>query len=284
MGTNAVTKVVTDEIGITEKFMTDLKAFALTKGLDVVEAVILFVVGYMICLYIRKAAEHILERSNVDPSAKTFISEIIFFFCLAIVTIVALGTAGVAAGTLAAAFGGIGLAIGLGLKDNISNVASGIFILIFRPFKVGDYIQVGNNQGTVTDIRIMYTLVSTLSNQMIVMPNSSLINSVIKNYSAFDTRNLEFTFDVGYGTNLTECIALLKKVFSENAYVMNKEKLPIYVSGMAESSIRIYVRAQVERTKYFEAQNDLYIKVKEALDHAGIEIPFPQVVVHRAAD
>ena len=284
METNAVTKVVTDEISITAKFMGDLKMFALTKGLDLIEAVILFIVGYIVCRYIRKAVEHILERSNVDPSAKTFISEIIFFFCLAIVAIVALGTAGVAAGTLAAAFGGVGLAIGLGLKDNIGNVASGIFILIFRPFRVGDYIQVGTNQGTVTDIRIMYTLISTLGNQMIVIPNSSLINSVIKNFSAFETRNLEFTFDVGYSTDLPACIALLKKIFTEDGYVLNKENLPIYVSAMAESSIRIYVRAQVDRQKYFEAQNELYIKVKEAFDKNGIDIPLPQIVVHQAKE
>ena len=107
METNAVTKVVTDEISITAKFISDFKMFAITKGLDLVEAIILFIIGYILCRYIRKAAEHILEKSNVDPSAKTFISEIIFFFCLAIVAIVALGTAGVAAGTLAAAFGGV---------------------------------------------------------------------------------------------------------------------------------------------------------------------------------
>lgn len=284
METNAVTKVVTDEIGITAKFISDLKLFALTKGLDIIEAVILFAVGYIICRYIRKAVEHILEKSNVDPSAKTFISEIIFFFCLAIVAIVSLGTAGVAAGTLAAAFGGIGLAIALGLKDNIGNVASGIFILIFRPFRVGDYIQVGSSQGTVTDIRIMYTLISTLGNQMIVIPNSSLINSVIKNYSAFETRNLEFTFDVGYDTNLPDCIALLKKIFTEDSFVLNKDNLPIYVNSLAESSIRIYVRAQVDRQKYYDAQNELYIKVKEGFDQAGIDIPFPQVVVHQAKD
>lgn len=284
METNAVTKVVTDEIGITAKFISDLKLFALTKGLDIIEAVILFAVGYIICRYIRKAVEHILEKSNVDPSAKTFISEIIFFFCLAIVAIVSLGTAGVAAGTLAAAFGGIGLAIALGLKDNIGNVASGIFILIFRPFRVGDYIQVGSSQGTVTDIRIMYTLISTLGNQMIVIPNSSLINSVIKNYSAFETRNLEFTFDVGYDTNLPDCIALLKKIFTEDSFVLNKDNLPIYVNSLAESSIRIYVRAQVDRQKYYDAQNELYIKVKEGFDQAGIDIPFPQIVVHQAKD
>ena len=162
MEPSVVTKVVTDELSITTRFINGLKEFAMTRGIDFLEALIIFIIGYIICRYIRRAVAHILEKSDVDPSAKTFIEEIIFFFCLAIVVLVALGTAGVGTGTLAAAFGGVGLAIGLGLKDNIGNVASGIFILIFRPFRVGDYIQVASNQGTVTEISIMYTMLSTL--------------------------------------------------------------------------------------------------------------------------
>lgn len=282
MEPSVVTKVVTDELSITTRFMNGLKELAMTRGIDFLEALIIFIIGYIICRYIRRAVAHILEKSEVDPSAKTFIEEIIFFLCLAIVVLVALGTAGVGTGTLAAAFGGMGLAIGLGLKDNIGNVASGIFILIFRPFRVGDYIQVASNQGTVTEISIMYTMLSTLGNQRIVIPNSSLTSSVIKNFSAYDTRNLEMTFDVGYDTDLKSCVELLKKIFTEDAYVVDKEKLTIYVSGMADSSIRIYVRVAVERAKYYEAQNDLYIRVKEAFDAAGIDIPFPQLVVHQA--
>lgn len=284
MEPNVVTKVVTDEISITTQFMNGLKSFALTRGIDFLEAIIIFAIGYIICRYIRRVVEHILNRTEVDPSAKTFIEEIIFFFCLAVVTLVALGTAGVSTGTLAAAFGGIGLAIGLGLKDNIGNVASGIFILTFRPFKVGDYIQVGSNQGTVTEISIMYTMLSTLGNQRIVIPNSSLTSTVIKNFSTYDVRNLEFTLDVGYDTNLKECTTLLRKLFTEDDYVVDKEKLTIYVSAMAESSIQIYVRAAVERAKYYEAQNALYIKVKEAFDRAGIDIPYPQLVVHQGKE
>ncbi len=282
METNVVTKVVTDEIDITTRFIQGVTDFALTKGVDVIEAIIIFAVGYMICRYIRRVADHILTKSDVDPSARTFIEEIIFFFCLAIVSIVALGTAGVGNGTLAAAFGGIGLAIGLGLKDNIGNVASGIFILIFRPFQVGDYVQIGTSQGTVTSISIMYTMLSTLGNQRIVVPNSSLTKTVIKNFSTNNTRNLEYTFDVGYDTDLKACVALLRDLFAKSPYVVDKEALAVYVSEMAESSIRIYVRAPVDRTKYYEALNAMYIEVKENFDKAGIDIPYPQLVVHQA--
>ena len=277
MSENVVEKVVNNELDMTAGLISGVKNFAVTKGVDIFQAIIIFIIGYMICCWLRGVVRRLLARSNVEPSAISFISEIIFFLCLAGVIIMALSAAGVAPATLAAAFGGIGLAIGLGLKDNIGNVASGIFILIFRPFRVGDYIKVG-------DRRVMYTEISTLGNQMIVIPNSRLTDSVIKNYSFFETRNIEFTFDVAYDTDLAKCVELLQKLFSADAYVLNGAELPIYVSSMGESSIRIYVRAQVERSKYNEAQNHLYIKVKNAFDEAGIEIPFPQLVVHHARD
>lgn len=284
MSGNVVEKVVNNELDMTAGLISGVKNFAVTKGVDIFQAIIIFSIGYMICCSLRGVVRRLLARSNVEPSAISFISEIIFFLCLAGVIIMALSAAGVAPATLAAAFGGIGLAIGLGLKDNIGNVASGIFILIFRPFRVGDYIKVGDSEGSVVDIRVMYTEISTLGNQMIVIPNSRLTDSVIKNYSFFETRNIEFTFDVAYDTDLAKCVELLQKLFSADAYVLNGAELPIYVSSMGESSIRIYVRAQVERSKYNEAQNHLYIKVKNAFDEAGIEIPFPQLVVHHARD
>mgnify|MGYP000018979700 CR=1 FL=1 len=256
MEPNVVTKVVTDELSITTRFINGLKELAMTRGIDFLEALIIFIIGYIICRYIRRAVAHILEKSEVDPSAKTFIEEIIFFFCLAIVVLVALGTAGVGTGTLAAAFGGMGLAIGLGLKDNIGNVASGIFILIFRPFRVGDYIQVASNQGTVTEISIMYTMLSTLGNQRIVIPNSSLTSSVIKNFSAYDTRNLEMTFDVGYDTDLKSCVALLKKVFTEDAYVDGESTIAISAIAYKGSEITAKINGKSIALKEVEGQLD----------------------------
>ena len=281
---NAVSQAVASELDLTGQILKNSKDVLLNRGMDWATAILIFIIGYIICRYIRRGVRHLLERSNVDPSARSFISEIVFFFFLAIVTLFALGTAGFNAGTLAAAFGGIGLAIALGLKDNIGNVASGIFILIFRPFRVGDYVKTSVGEGTVKDIRIMYTVLSTLGNQMIVIPNSSLTNSSIKNYSYNDVRNLEYTFSVGYDTDLRACLAILRKVFTESPYIVDKEGLVIYISEMAASSINIYVRASVARPRYFEAMNELYVEVKEAFDREGIEIPFPQIVVHTAKE
>ncbi len=282
MAANVIEQIVTEEVDFTTSLIRAFKEFLYNKGIDIIEAVIIFTIGYFICRWIRSVVRRILNRSSADPSANSFVSEIIFFFALAIVLIMSLATLGVAPSTLAATFGGLGLAIGLGLKDNIGNVASGIFILIFRPFKVGDYIAISGGEGTVKDIRIMYTEIATQGNQMIAIPNSKLTNSIIKNYSSFGTRNIEFTFDVDYDTDLAKCIELLKKIFSEDEYVLNGADMPIYVNEMAESSIRIYVRPQVERVKYFEARNQLFLKVKKAFDEAGISIPFPQLVIHQS--
>ncbi len=255
--------------------------FALTKGPELLAACLIAAIGYMICRWIRRVIFNVLTQSSVESSAVTFITEIAYFFCLTVVAVMVLGTLGFSTTSLSAALGGIGLGIGLALKDKISNVASGIYILIFCPFRVGDYIDAGGYSGTVANIRIMYTELQTTGNQMIIVPNLNMTSSIITNYSYLDTRNVEMNIGVGYDTDLPSCLDLLRKVVTESPYVKNKETLPIYVKALADSSITIYIRAEVARSDYFTAMNALYITVKEALDGAGIDIPFPQVVVHQ---
>ena len=255
--------------------------FALTKGPELLAACLIAAIGYMICRWIRRVIFNVLTQSSVESSAVTFITEIAYFFCLTVVAVMVLGTLGFSTTSLSAALGGIGLGIGLALKDKISNVASGIYILIFCPFRVGDYIDAGGYSGTVANIRIMYTELQTTGNQMIIVPNLNMTSSIITNYSYLDTRNVEMNIGVGYDTDLPSCLDLLRKVVTESPYVKNKETLPIYVKALADSSITIYIRAEVARSDYFTAMNALYIAVKEALDGAGIDIPFPQVVVHQ---
>lgn len=266
----------------TERVWDHLVDLALTKGPDFLAALIIVVIGYIICRWIRRGIYNLLARSSVEDSAVTFISELLYFFCLTIVAVMALGTLGFSTTSLSAALGGIGLGIGLALKDKIGNVASGIFILIFQPFHVGDYIDTGGFSGTVADIRIMYTELRTTGNQMIIIPNLTMTSNIVTNYSYLDTRNLELNIGVGYDTDLPACIEIMKRVITESPYVVNKETLPIYVKALGDSSITIYARAEVKRDDYFNAMNDLYIGIKKALDNAGIDIPFPQMVVHQA--
>ena len=255
-----------------------------TKGPEMAAAFIIACIGYGICRWIRRVAHRILSHSKIENSAVTFIADLIYFFCMAILVGIVLGTLGLSTTSISAALGGIGLGIGLALKDKISNIASGIYILIFEPFHVGDYIETGSIGGTVSDIRIMYTELRTSGNQMIIVPNLTMTSTIITNYSFLDTRNVEFNIGVGYDTDLPACVALLRKVISDSPYVVEKENFPVYIKNFGESSITMYARAEVKRANYYTAMTALYTDIKKALDDAGIDIPYPQVVVHQAQE
>ncbi len=273
--------IVGKPVDWTERLWNHLMDLAMTRGVDIVQALVIAFIGYILCRWIRRVVRNMLTRSTVEDSAVTFVTEIVYFLSLIIVGITALGTAGVSTTTLSAALGGIGLGIGLAMKDQFGNVASGIFILIFKPFRVGDYITAAGNSGTVSNIRIMSTEMKTTGNQVVVIPNVTLTSSVIVNYTTMDTRNVEMNLGVGYDTDLPSCVALLQRVFTENPHVLRKESVSIYVKDLGDSAVIIYARAEVARADYFNAMNDLYIAVKQALDQAGIDIPFPQVVLHQ---
>lgn len=285
MSSNAATTVdrtVTHQITMTERILDKIQNFAETKGLDIVMAIVVLVIGYIVSREIKVWTRNILKRSNIDPNAIGFITEIVYFISLLFVMTIVFGMLGISTSSLIAALGGIGLAIGLALKDNFSNVASGIFILIFRPFNVGDYIVANGVEGTVAEIAIIYTKIRTLGNQMIAVPNNTMTSSIIKNYSHYDLRNLELVFDVGYDSDLRSCLHLIREELIKNPYVQDKEQITVYISEMADSSIRIYTRCQVKAADYFTARTDIIIAVKETLDRAGIDIPFPQLVVHQS--
>ena len=285
MSSNAATTVdrtVTHQITMTERILDKIQHFAETKGLDIVMAIVVLVIGYIVSREIKVWTRNILKRSNIDPNAVGFITEIVYFISLLFVMTIVFGMLGISTSSLVAALGGIGLAIGLALKDNFSNVASGIFILIFRPFNVGDYIVANGVEGTVVEIAIIYTKIRTLGNQMIAVPNNTMTSSIIKNYSHYDLRNLELVFDVGYDSDLRSCLHLIREELIKNTYVQDKEQITVYISEMADSSIRIYTRCQVKAADYFTARTDIIIAVKETLDRAGIDIPFPQLVVHQS--
>lgn len=281
MNQQAIDQVVHQPLDWTEKLWNHVLDLAMTRGVDIMQALIIATIGYFICRWIRRVIHNVLTRSAVEDSAVTFITEIIYFLCLLIVALMALGTMGVSTTSLSAALGGIGLGIGLALKDKIGNVASGIFILIFKPFRVGDFINAAGNSGTVSNIRIMYTELTTTGNQIVVIPNLTMTSSIVTNYSFMDTRNVEFNIGVGYGTDLPRCVELMQGVLAGSSYVVDKTSILVYIKEFGDSSIVVYARAGVARASYFQAMNDLYIDIKRVLDTAGIDIPYPQVVVHR---
>lgn len=264
-----------------EEMLENIAQKFVSHAFEILFALLIGAVGFFICRWIRKILHRILTRANVEHSAITFITESVYYLLLLIVFLMALGTLGVSTTTLSAAMGGIGLGIGLALKDKASNVASGIFILLFHPYRVGDYVSMAGYSGTVKSIRIMYTELLTLGNQLVVIPNSTATATVVVNYSALDIRNIEFQIGVGYDTNLTECVRLMHEVIVQSPYVTAPDSVKIYVENLGDSAITVYARIGVARETYFDARHALYIDIKNALDRAGIDIPYPQMVVHQ---
>ncbi len=278
--THEVKDAVVQQVSLTTQFLEQVKEFFLNRGFDLVMAVLIAVLGYIIAHWCRRLVRKMLERTQVDRSVIGFISEIAYWTVMIIALAMVLGQLGVSTASLAAAVGGVGLAIGLAMKDNFGNVASGIFILTFKPFRSGDYIEAAGFSGTVIDILTMYTRIRTQGNELILIPNSKMTDSVIKNFTYFSTRNIEFVFDVGYATDLPQCIQVLTDIFNRDEGVVNKGNIPIYVKELGESSIRIYARVEVRSDIFFAERNRLYIHVKEAFDQKGIDIPYPQMVIH----
>ena len=264
-----------------EELLQNITQHLISRAFDIALALLIGAAGFFVSRWIRKVLYRILTRANVEHSAITFITESMYYLLLFIVFLMALGTLGVSTTTLSAAMGGIGLGIGLALKDKAGNVASGIFILLFHPYRVGDYVSMAGYGGTVKSIRIMYTELLTLGNQLVVIPNSTATATVVVNYSALDIRNIEFQIGVGYDTNLAECVRLMREVILQNPYVTQPDAVKIYVDNLGDSAITVYARIGVARESYYDARHDLYIEIKSALDRAGIDIPYPQMVVHQ---
>ncbi len=264
-----------------EEMLENLAQQFVSRAFDIAIALLIGAVGFFVCRWIRKILHRILTRADVEHSAITFITDGVYYLLLLIVFLMALGTLGVSTTTLSAAMGGIGLGIGLALKDKASNVASGIFILLFHPYRVGDYVTMAGYGGTVKSIRIMYTELLTLGNQLVIIPNSTATATVVVNYSALDVRNIEFQIGVGYDTNLTECVRIMQDTILKSPYVTQPDSLKIYVDNLGDSAITVYARIGVARETYYDARHALYIDIKNALDRAGIDIPYPQIVVHQ---
>ncbi len=285
MGTEVKEEVqgaVVQKVDVTAQFLSRIEQLVHDHWMDFLIAAIMAVLGLILARWCRRIVRRMMEHAQVDRSAVGFVSELAYWTILVVAGVMVLAQIGVSTTFLSAAVGGIGIGIGLAMKDNFANLASGIFILLFRPFSSGDYIETAGFSGTVVDILTMYTRIRTQGNELILIPNSLLTDSAVKNFSHFPTRNIEFIFDVDYTTDLPQCISLLTDIFSNDPGVLNKGNIPIYVEKMTASSIRVYARPEVKGEIFFAERNRLYIRVKETFEKYGISIPYPQIVLRPA--
>ncbi|WP_308590813.1 mechanosensitive ion channel domain-containing protein [uncultured Megasphaera sp.] len=257
-----------------------LKDFLLNHGPDVIYAIIIFMVGRYVARAFKDLAVRMMNHANYDHTVITFVSQLIYYAIMALVLLSALNKAGIPTNSFLAAFGAFGLAVGLALQSNLSNFASGLLILIFKPFKAGDWISVGGVEGSVKGIQMMNTAITTKDNKTIFIPNSSITSSQVTNSSYQSERYITFYFDISYQNDHHKVIALLKQIFREDKRVLNADTMEIGIREFADNSVRIAAFPKVANADYFPVYYDTMSKVKDAFDANGIDIPYPQRVVY----
>ena len=257
-----------------------LREWFFSQAGNILLALIIFFVGRYIIRWIKNVAVRVMTRANYDTAAMGFVSQIINYVLLVGLLLVCLNQVGVPTTSFVAAFGAFGLGIGLALQNNMSNLASGLLILIFKPFRAGHYIEVGDITGSVTSIQFMNTIVTTRDQKRVYIPNSILTSQSVTNYSYMTERMIPFVFDIGYNNDHHEAIRILKDVFAKDKRILNAKYMEIGISEFGDNSVRISAFAEVRTSQFLEVRYSIMSDVKDAFDKHGIDIPYPQRVVY----
>jgi small conductance mechanosensitive channel len=251
-----------------------------TWGLRILGALAVLIVGRIACGLARKSVRRAMEARRVDASLVPFISNLVYFILLAAVLIAVLGLFGIQTTSLVAVIGTAGLAIGLALQGTLANFASGVMLLIFRPFHVGDYIDAAGVAGTVAEIGVFSTTLNTPDNVKIIVPNSGIFGATIKNFSANDTRRNDIVIGISYDDDISNAITVVNSVLSKDSRVLPEPEPLVAVSELADSSVNLVVRPWCRKEDYWGLRFDLTQKLKEELEQGGCTIPYPQRDVH----
>jgi small conductance mechanosensitive channel len=252
-----------------------------TYVLKILVAIAIFVVGKWGAKFAVKLAGKVMEKSKVDETLNKFLSNVLYGLLLVVIILAALGTLGIETTSFVAILGAAGLAIGLAFQSSLSNVGAGIMIILFRPFKIGDFIEAGGATGVVEDINIFNTSLKTGDNKTIIVSNSNIVGGNIINYSTKDTRRVDLTFGIGYDDDLKLAKETLNEIINADERVLKDPEPFIAVSELADSSVNFVVRAWVKSGDYWGVHFDTIEKVKLTFDEKGISIPYPQMDVHQ---
>ncbi len=261
--------------------ITDLVA---AWGLKVLGAIVVLLVGRMAAGWIRRGVRRALQRSRMDDTLIPFLSSLTYYTVLAFVLIAVLGMVGIQTASMIAVLGAAGLAVGLALQGTLANFAAGVMLLLFRPFKNGDYIDAGGTAGTVKAIGIFTTKLNTPDNVAIILPNGRVWGDTIKNYTTNPTRRLDMVIGIGYGDDIQTAIETIERVLRADGRVLNDPAPFVAVNELADSSVNLALRPWCNRGDYGQLRCDLMRTLKEELERAGCSIPFPQRDIHLFQD
>lgn len=249
-------------------------------GLRLVVALVLFWIGFVLSRRLSSLVGRLMEKGGVDVILVSFVRNALHYLFVTAVGIAALGQLGINVTSFLAVLGAAGLAVGLALKDSLSNFAAGVLLIFFRFFRVGDYVTVGGTSGTVMAVNLFNTELATPDNQKVYVPNSSILGNVIVNVTANDTRRIDLVVGIGYGDVISKAKGILEGLLAADARILKEPEPMVAVSELGDSSVNFVVRPWVRTDDYWSVRFDLIRSIKETFDEQGVTIPFPQQDVH----
>ena len=253
---------------------------AITEGPQIVLAIVVLIVGLWIIKRVVNVVNRGLEAGNTDETLAKFLSSLASIVLKALLFISVAGMVGIETTSFIAILGAAGLAIGLALQGTLANFAGGVLVLLFRPYKVGDFVEAQGVAGTVAEIQIFNTVIRTGDNKRIIVPNGAISNGIITNFSAEETRRVDFVFGIGYDDDIAKAKATLQRILSEDERIHSDPEPFVVVSELADSSVNFTVRVWVNAADYWGVYFGTTEKVKIVFDQEGISIPYPQQDVH----
>jgi small conductance mechanosensitive channel len=249
-------------------------------SINIIGAILIFIVGKWLARRITNLLTKLLEKNNVEQTLVNFMTNLIYYTLLVLVVVAAAGRLGINTTSFLTIIGAAGLAVGLALKDSLSNFAAGVMLVLFRPFTIGDVVSTAGITAKVEKITIFNTLFCSPDNQLIIVPNNKIISDIITNINAKDTRRIDLTVGISYSDDMAKTKQILERLAQEDSRVLTEPAPTIAVAELADSSVNLVYRPWVKTGDYWDVRFDLTEKIKNSLDEAGISIPFPQQDIH----
>jgi len=265
-----------DWAGLYEKF----QSVGVSFGIKVVAAIAIFYVGRIVAKVVTNGVRKLMVAQEVDKILETFVSNLVYTLLMVFVIIAAINQLGVQTTSLIAIMGAAGLAIGLALQGSLANFAAGVLIVMFRPYKVGDFVEAAGIAGSVLQVQILTTVLKTGDNKQIIVPNGQIMGSIITNYSANDTRRIDLTIGIGYDDDIDKARDTIQALVDADDRILKDPACLIAVSELADSSVNFVVRPWVKSADYWAVNFDLTEAIKKRFDQEGISFPYPQQDVH----
>lgn len=264
-------------------FVLDIEtitSMAIQMLIKAIIAIIIFFIGKWIAEKLVFVADKIMVKSRIESTVAKFLSNILYGILLVVVVLAALNQVGVDTTSVVAILGGAAVAVGISLKDQLSNFAAGVMIIIFRPFKVGDYVEISNTVGTIKEINLVHTHLMTVNNHEVVIPNGNITTSQLINYTSLPNRRVDITVGIGYGADIRQAKNILLLLAKNHELVFDDPEPIVRVTNLGDNSVDLTLNVWTTNDNWWVVNCDLLEKIKYALDTDAIEIPFPQRSVH----